>query len=290
MKSFFKQIYNWTSLLFRSIVSLCSVLFFSSWKAAKELKKTARKNKHNTCIVLGNGPSMKETLDSRIDDLKQYDTIAVNTFCVHDSFVSIKPKYYVLTDPGFFDDKTSEERVLQLQNQVRQGLSQVDWQMVLLLPSINRKSSLLRDIDSRFITVCFYNVTPVDGFISLQHFLFNNNLGMPTAMSVVCAAIFLTMRLNYKDIYVVGADHNMIRNLYVNENNELMLSDEHFYEKKDIRIHYSICKYVEGYAVCMKTHERLAEYSSYSGVNVWNATKGSFIDAYPRRQFPSYQE
>ena len=283
MKSFFKEIYKWATLLLHSLVSLLSEMIFSSRASAQDVKSLSKKSKVDSCIILGNGPSLKDVLSNYQDCLKEYETVAVNIFCSSEAFEVIMPKYYVLTDPGFFDDKAKDERLLDIQNKAQQGFSRVSWDMVLFLPSINRRSSLVKRINNRHIRICFYNLTPIDGFLSLQHWLFKRNLGMPVAMNVLCASIFLMNNIGYKRIYLLGADHSWLESFYINENNELILGDKHFYGSQNVHANETLSAWLHYLSVGFRSHERLAEYAHYLGHEVINLTADSYIDAYPRK-------
>jgi len=286
MKELCKKIYVWTVQLFQSVVSLVSVSLFSSRKAARSLSRLSSQEKVGSCIVLGNGPSLKGVLENDLSFFKCYDCVAVNTFCNNEAFSFIHPKYYVLTDPAFFDDHVLDKRVLDIQGQVVSGLGKVYWEMVLFLPSINRGSKMIQQFKNGHIRFVFYNLTPVDGFLSLQHWFFKKNLGMPMAMNVLCASTFLMINLGYQDIYLLGADHSWLESFYVNDNNEVILGDRHFYGEQAVKCPSTLSQWLFNVATGFKTHERISEYAKYRGVNIYNATKGSYIDAYTRRELP----
>ena len=54
--------------------------------------------------ILGNGPSLKNTLDRDLDILKNKECAVVNKFGNTDYFFHIKPSWYILADPAFFLD------------------------------------------------------------------------------------------------------------------------------------------------------------------------------------------
>ncbi len=284
MKSILKHLYNKVRLLFQSIVSLLSELFFSSRASARDIKQLQKCSKDEACIILGNGPSLKDILSDYHDCLKKFETVAVNLFCSLDEFWIIKPKYYVLTDPAFFDERTKDKRILEIQAKVQEGLSLVSWEMILFLPAINRRSSLVKRIKNDFIRICFYNLTPIDGFLPLQYWLFKRNLGMPIAMNVLCASIFLMNNIGYKKIYLLGADHSWLESFYINENNELILGDKHFYGNQAVHTNEKLSAWLHNLSVGFRSHERLAKYAYYLGHEVINLTKDSYIDAYPRKE------
>ncbi len=282
MKNICKHLYTWCSLLMKSIITCLSVLLFSSIKAAIHLTKISKENRTKDCLILGNGPSLKLCLESGVKKMNTYDTVAVNLFCEDKSFHIIKPNYYVVTDPGFFS-KAVDDRIADVQKRFQNGISNVDWNMTLFLPSINKKSTQVKKICNQYLKIVYYNYTPVEGFIRLQHILTKMNLGMPLAMNVMCAAVCLMINLNYKNIFLVGADHSWLASFYVNDKNEVILGDRHFYGENQIKCPSTLSKWLYNVSVGFQTHERLAEYAKYRGAHVWNATVDSYIDAYPRR-------
>lgn len=286
MKDLCKKIYAWTVKLFQSVVSLISVQLFSSRKIAKSILRLSSQEKGNSCVILGNGPSLKGVLEQDLYFFKSYDCVAVNTFCNNEAFFVLHPKYYVLTDPAFFNDHVVDKRVLDIQEQVVNGLGKVDWEMVLFLPSINSDSKMIQQFKNTHIRFSFYNLTPIDGFLPLQHWLFKKNLGMPIAMNVLCASTFLMINLGYKDIYLLGADHSWLESFYVNDNNEVILGDRHFYGEQAVKCPSTLSQWLYNVATGFRTHERISEYAEYMGVHVYNATKGSYVDAYPRKDLP----
>lgn len=284
MKEICKKLYRLTILFFQTVVSFISVFLFSSLNTAIGMKKREKRMPSKDCLILGNGPSLANSLKSVLEKIKDYDVVAVNHFCENKEFHEVKPKYYVLADPAFFDPNPKEERIAKEQECLKKGFDKVNWDMILFLPSINRESFLVKEINNRNIEICFYNLTPVNGIKSIRHWLYKNDLGMPQAMNVLCASIFLMTNLKYKNIYLLGADHSWLDSFFVNENNELILSDRHFYGTDQIKRNTSISVWLNKISVCFLIHEFLSEYAQYRGVNVWNATKHSYIDAYVRKE------
>ncbi len=54
------------------------------------------------CSILGNGPSLTESLREHSDFLKTTETVAVNNIASSSAYVVIQPQNYVLLDPAFF--------------------------------------------------------------------------------------------------------------------------------------------------------------------------------------------
>lgn len=284
MKEFSKKLYAWCVKLLQSVVSLLSVLFFSSRRCARILSRLAAKGTgEQPCVILANGPSLNKSIERYGDGLSRYKKVAVNMFCATPMFQKMRPDYYVLADPFFFSDAEPEEWRAHQREDIVRAMSEVSWEMTLLLPSINRGSRLASRITNDKLHVVYYNLTPVEGFLSLQHCLFRKNLGMPISMNVLCASLFLMINLGYQEVYLLGADHSWIESMFVNDNNQLVLGDRHFYGTKQIISDKTLSQELGCQSQCFRTHERLAEYARLRHCKVWNATPESFIDAYDRK-------
>src|ERR1700739_2156423 len=88
-EQFFKNIYN-------SILSCIKIVIVSKFN------NRLPKAKQTECIILGNGPSLKNTLTNDIAVLKKSSLFCVNNFATAQEFMELQPSYYVILDPGFF--------------------------------------------------------------------------------------------------------------------------------------------------------------------------------------------
>ncbi|MBR6375789.1 MAG: hypothetical protein IKR91_06115 [Alloprevotella sp.] len=284
MKDTCKAIYNWFQTLVQSIISLLSVALFSSRSAARDVRKLAEKEKRHRCIILGTGPSMQDTMEKHLSRLKTEDTLVVNMFCNSPYFFDLKPKYYVLVDPRFFYENVNFPRIVRKRKELLEALPRVDWPMTLFLPSILAKSSYAKKLRAfPSIDICFYNLTPVDGFIKLNHYLFRKNLGMPTAQNVTCGSVFLMTNLGYEEIYMVGAEHDWLDHFYINNDNQLIMGDKHFYGDEKIIADKTLSTWLGQLRLVFRCYERLAEYAAYRGTKVYNSTPNSHIDSFERK-------
>lgn len=59
------------------------------------------------CVILGNGPSLKKSLENDLDFISNRIVFCVNFFATSDYFEVVKPKFYVFADPGFWGKQTS---------------------------------------------------------------------------------------------------------------------------------------------------------------------------------------
>ncbi|MCR9633792.1 hypothetical protein NB520_20045, partial [Vibrio antiquarius] len=64
-------------------------------------------NKSKKCIVLGNGPSIKNDIEVIKKQIGNSDYLAVNHFCENSDFEILKPNKYVLLDEYFWHPDAS---------------------------------------------------------------------------------------------------------------------------------------------------------------------------------------
>lgn len=245
-----------------------------------------REKRERPLVVLGNGPSLTETIGGCSTELQQCDLMAVNFFANTEEFLRLRPRWYVLADPHFFTGAESDPNVKRLLERIATLTS---WPMTLLVPS--RGPGLPLPSDNPHVTVTRFNAVGAEGPDRLTHALFRANRAMPRPRNVLIPAIMLGVALGYSIIYVAGADHSWMRTLSVTDDNVVVSVQPHFYadntqERERVTSVYSgvrLHEVVESFAIAFKAYHDIARYAASRGVTVYNATPGSFIDAFPRK-------
>ena len=247
-----------------------SILTFSFYRAGKGIKECIEDFKgQKECVILGNGPSINELFESQYDLLFDKDVFVVNYFCLTDYFENIKPKFYTLMDPGVFEMNFSEEYG-DLPSKLLKCLNKIDWDMVLFIPSQFSKSKLVKLLTNKKIKIVKINSTPIlPSFDVVDHALFNLNLGMPTSETVINAVIFIAINMQYDCIHLHGVEQSWLKDLSVNEKNEVNVGLPHFYKgpKKLLR-HPSLknlSTFLRSQATCFESHLRLENIQSIAG-------------------------
>ena len=82
-----------------NLLTIFKVFYLSTFRGISWVTKFSLKNK---LLILGNGPSIKESLDSIIESKEEFEVLAVNKFAISDEFHLIKPRFYFLLDGDFF--------------------------------------------------------------------------------------------------------------------------------------------------------------------------------------------
>ncbi|MDE6416661.1 MAG: hypothetical protein K2K68_06525 [Duncaniella sp.] len=234
-------------------------------------------------IIMGNGPSLAETIHNHSNVLRQSDTMAVNFAANAPEFFDLRPKYYILADPHFFS--SSDVNVKKL----KENLTKVSWDMVLIIPH----GADLTDFSvNPAITVARFNAIGVEGFDFFTEAVYSRSLAMPRPRNVLIPAIMSGISLGYRDIAIAGADHTWTQTLSVNENNEVVSIQPHFYKEsaeekdriravyRDVRMH----DILYSFHVAFRAYHLIKRFADRKGVRIVNATPGSFIDAFPRGQ------
>lgn len=246
----------------------------------------ASSEKKSTLIVMGNGPSLRDAIDNHRDELESHDLLSVNFAPLTQDFFSLKPKMHLLADGLFF--QTEKQGNVE---EMWSALRRVDWNMMLYVPVKQRKSKDLMDLPES-VEVKYFNLTPASGWKWLMKFLYGRGLAMPRPRNVLVPSLMTAIREGYSRILLTGADHSWSKTLWVTDNNRVVSVQPHFYrdnEKerdrveslyKDIHLH----QIYESFSIAFRSYFAVKDYADSCGVEILNATPGSFIDAFPRTQ------
>ncbi|MFA7289245.1 MAG: hypothetical protein WC055_10260 [Melioribacteraceae bacterium] len=268
-----------------SIITLIRVVILSKFDITLPEEK-------GSIVILGNGPSLKNTLNENLDFIKSPDKkrMAVNMFCNSETYSEIKPEYYILNAPEFFRNVVTEMWE-EMRWKVFQNLKdKTNWDMILLVPAIASKSEYFKkfmDVQTR-IKIVYYNTTPAEGFTSFIQFLFKRNLGMPRPHNVLVPAIFLSLNMGFKEIYLVGADHSWHEDIKVDETNKTTVNHEHFYDAGKVTMpmykldgeEYRIHDIFRKLHLAFKGYFIIKDYAEKLDAKIFNASVRSYIDAF----------
>lgn len=236
-------------------------------------------------IILANGPSLADTINNHMKFLKSAPCMAVNFAAIADDFRELKPRYYVLADPHFFDTSKDDANLSKLRDEI----AAVDWTMDIFVPVKYKKAA--KKLYGKSATIKTFNSTGIEGFTSISHILYRLGAAMPRPRNVLIPALMLSIDMGYKEIVVFGADHSWMKTLSVTDDNEVVSIQPHFYnddEEEQTRVrheyrNYRLHQIVESFAIAFKSYHAIANYAHSKGVKIFNSTPGSFIDAFERR-------
>lgn len=235
-------------------------------------------------IILGNGPSLADVIANCSKELESHPLLAVNFAANAPEFTKLRPEFYVLADPHFFRN-TTDPNVSRLM----ENLNNVGWEMTLFVP-FGAKPKL----DNPLVSIEYFPLKAMEGPAWFRHLMFRRRLGMPRPRNVLIPSLMIGIWLGFKEIYVCGADHSWLRTLSVNDRNEVVSIQPHFYkedsrELERQRIDYlriPLHQVLESQMVAFRAYHTLQEFVNHEGITIYNATEGSFIDAFPRKTLP----
>lgn len=264
-----------------SVASLIKVALLSKGASPRQSQPEG-----SSIVIMGNGPSLRTTIDNELSWLESHELMAVNFFANTPDFTRLRPKYYILAD-GLFFAATAHPNVAKLWENLRN----VSWKMTLFVPSrsLHFVKALVLGCDN--ITISTFNLTPVEGYRFLTRTIYNAGLGMPRPRNVMIPAIMSAIREGFKKIYLCGADHTWTQTLSVDDENFVVSIQPHFYEDNDkekdrIREAYKglrLHDVLGSMTTAFRSYWHVRQYADSIGVEIINATPGSMIDAFPRK-------
>ena len=286
-------IQSWFSNLGKTFASCIRILLQSTFSNILAIKF----NQKEVCLILGNGPSLKQTIDTYPSEtLQQFDLMAVNQFGDTDYFSVLKPKFYLLNAVTYFQEETALSPLYQnLRKELYKSLSEkITWDMYLIVPFRAKKSSNFKDLlnSNPHIHAVYFNQTPGEGFTCFTNFVFNRAWAMPRPHNVLIPGIMHAIHLNYKTIAIVGADHSWLGEISVNDNNEALVHQKHYYDEQTSRpekvqdyitrprkLHEILHKFY----LSFKGYWDIDTYSKKRKVSIYNCSEVSMIDAFERK-------
>ena len=243
-------------------------------------------------LILGNGPSLAEDLPRLIErrEHETKDVMAVNFFALDERFETVRPAYYVLSDPMFFRDSECRDRVAALYRTLD---SKVTWPMTLYVQFYNpEKFDYRAALPNPRIRIVRFHTQVYRGFGSVGFWLFRHGLGSANFGTVVQVGEYVALLLGYRRIELYGVDHTLLDGLCVDDANRLCRADRHYYDTlppapqpiymKVPHVPYTMSVYLAEVAELFRGHEVLRDYAASLGARIVNRTRGSMIDAYER--------
>ena len=292
-KSFIKKSAYIFKQIFSNIFTIFIVLIKSNF-FRNDFKKI-KTRESNEFIVIGNGPSLSETLREDINFFKGKATACVNEFAMSEYFGIIKPDFYFFFDLAYWVKNLSDRNRYLMEKDFESIKEKVTWPMIIVMPSCAKRWNWFMDLPklNKNVKFCYINGTVVNCSKSLSNLLYSKNLAIPRVQTVLVAALFLAINMGYRKIFLVGADHSWHEDVLLDEDNKLYVKDEHFYfeekqplnpvpknpeETEALKIH----EFFRGLSLVFEGHQEIAEYAKFMGAKVYNASKKTYIDAFER--------
>jgi hypothetical protein len=252
-------------------------------------------------LILGNGPSLNETLHSDQGLMDSFDLIAVNYATTHKKFEELKPRYYLINANTFFqEDHELNDLYLEINRELYHNLrTKTQWKMTMLVPFRAKKSRDFRQLleSNPHIDAAYFNQTPIEGLSFWSHWGYRLGWGMPRPHNVLIPCIMVGIRLGYRHIALVGADHSWLADLSVNASNEALLRHVHYYDtegtkpmKMEDRIQQprKLHEIIHKFYLSFEGYWRIKSFAEQQHITIINASKTSMIDAFARKSLAQF--
>lgn len=289
------RIQKFIDSLFKTLFSLVKVIFMTRFNTG-----IAYPPGEKTCTILGNGPSLTASLERKPEFLGSSSLFCVNYFANSNQYEKLQPERYVIAAPETWLKKINTPIRNSYKVLYDNIATKTNWPITLYLPSVAIRSEFYRDfVRPRFeknknINVYFINLTPIEGFRFISYRFFRWNWGMPRPHNVLIPALIIAVNSGFKKIYLLGSDHSWIKEITVNNDNQVMIRQVHFYESGPAvarpmrqlgtgsrKLHEVFLKFYYSFA----SYFTIRDYAEKRGVEIINATPGSYIDAFDRFQY-----
>lgn len=288
----FRHVVHITIAFFTDLFGLCKALFYQLQR--QHFRREIRREVHERPLfILANGPSLSQVLDN-ICEVKDVDFCMVNLSILTDIFWVLKPKMLVMTDMSLYVHKDRDFSI-----KFRNELQKVNWAMEYCVP-FHYPNWIIKEFKRNpYIKVSRYTTQPWSPELSfykkLRFWLYEKGLIAPNCSNVLIATIYVSILKGYKQIYLFGADHSWIKDVYVNDKNQVVHADKHFYGNEEhVWLDYQgnpikLADLLESNLSTFRNHQNLREFADYLGdVKIVNCTEGSYIDAYERGKLEDY--
>ena len=239
-------------------------------------KNVQLKNAHTgrRCFIIGNGPSLNE---QNITLLEGEISIAVNLFFSHHKANKVKPPYWVMADPLYWEDPDLWFAP------AFNAATQSECYTKLFVPT------------GGFSFYSGFNTGPLIDLHFLKYdgtkdhtSIIDFTQGIPPyGQNVVIVCLMLAFYLGCNPIYLMGCDYDFAR---MTKNEYLMHKFSHFYGEDRVPTDHEYLAWEQwklSIAMMDYQYEQLNKYATIWGYHLFNATRGGYLDVFPRVEYES---
>ena len=273
----------------QSLLTILKMPFF--WRPPSTINPQGDKD----LVILGNGPSLSDFIVNQRQFLADKETLAVNMFVQSDFFEQIRPQYYVVSSPEMWLDDVLPEYKSWRRDFFNALTLKTQWDMDFFIPVGARRKKFWQKIlaNNPHIKIRFYNTLPVEGYRWFRHLLYNRHIGIPRPHNVLIPSLMLSIWMGKRKIYLAGADHNWMKELFVADDNTVYLTQKHFYDARTARPdtmkklgkgQRKMHEILEKWYYAFRSYHDIRDYAETKGIRIINITPDSFIDAFERKK------
>lgn len=242
------------------------------------------KNKHlgKRCFILGSGPSIK---NQNLIPLKDEIVFALNNFYVHQDFNIImsgeKSKYYI----------TAPTHEPQLENEWKAWFEDMQnniSQKIVMILGLSRYKYNIRYLFKKYDLFKKHKIYwYFPGIITGDYYQFKpKNLDITkmiwSAMTISVYALIIAIYMGFKDIYLLGMDHNYF--LYDDES-QMRMYNSSIHQKNEFQRAFGDSFYVKEFLRQYKIFSQYELLRDNCKSNIYNASAGGILKVFPKVDF-----
>ncbi|GHU66210.1 hypothetical protein FACS1894184_03640 [Clostridia bacterium] len=240
---------NTKELIKQVYYPLKTLLYQLNRRTRDELDELNNKYADKRCFIIGNGPSLEY---SDLTKLQNEYCFACNSIYKAFHYTDWRPSFYIVTDRKF------KRNNLEAISQITSKFKFVE--NFCLFPCIESRNDTLEiNVDHR----SFYKLRRKCGCLPFSN---KPSKRLIAGGTVIYVSIQLALHLGFKEIYLIGVDHNY------------KTDKKHFYDESAKKASADIEKMTDAY--------RTANIVSLNlGCKIYNATRGGELNEFERIEF-----
>lgn len=186
---------------------------------------------NENCILIGNGPSLANDIDTVFHTRKGRSLYSVNYFALSEYFDVLKPDIYIMTDPIFWRTDINDDFKRDNYN-LFSKFENVDWKMLIVSPFEGYpfiSSSLKSNPNLSFLWV----KSNGSHFFNKQIYArsIQTHISTPIFQNVMILTLWLCLMSGAKKIEMYGVDFSGFKDYEVDQsNNQINSKSSHFYK------------------------------------------------------------
>jgi hypothetical protein len=249
--------------IIQSIIARCQKKTLDNYAKtsfSKNIKKFHNIHKGKRCFILGNGPSLSPADLDRLHELGEI-TFAMNRVFKIFPQTKWRPTYYFCEDEliaqGCLDDMNNveaKEKFIPLVIKYYHGIKINKANYFNLVYDDYKRENLISDFDA--------------------------SVGVPCMGTVTTTAIFFAVYMGFKEIYLLGVDHNF--KITIADDGSTVTDNsvkDYFCDNYDKDV---IDKVTHDLRNTTKSYMKMRDFCEKNNVSIKNATRGGKLEVFPR--------
>lgn len=232
-------------------------VFEEQLKECEQIQKYKKIHFNKRCFIVATGPSL------RVEDLElleKNNEICISMNRIYNIFkkTTWRPMYYMIQDLKMIDDLKETIAELDLPVKFVSGASHEYWELKESSNSIKFNYVNLIEMDkkpffSERVDKCIYE-----------------------GMTVTYACLQMAVYMGFREIYLLGLDHNYSNDLYADSNHFTGYDTDKKIRLNTVHIGQNELAYVSA-----------RKYAEQHGIKIYNATRGGKLEVFERKDFDS---